>query len=558
MNSRLTKGILILSGAVLYNAVFWGEGIGLNLLLFSVFWVGSTLFVFPEARKSKAVLGTGLGALVAASMVVVHHTGISMFATLSSLLLMTGFALQSSLRTLHTSTFTTIVNYVLIPVGIAKNIGQVKNSSKVFRVIWNVIRLVVLPAAVLVIFYVLYKTASPEFDELTDNAGNWIYETFQGLFENFPVARFFFLLSGFLIMYGALVNMNYDGTKSLEDKPDILTRIRKGLPRSRRFVRQIVDGQAVPPPMPANAFVPAKPRYKSNALTTELKRGLIILGSLNALILLVNSLDVYYLWFNFNPDEVKDFTQLVHTGTYFLIFSILLAMGILLWFFRGNLNFYKDNKLLKIFALIWMGQNAVMVITVFVKNSHYIGFFGLAYNRIGMLAFLTLTMFGIITLSRKVFKKHSLSYLFRVNSWAVYAVMLAMCFVNWDRFIANYNLASEHQEGYMNVPFMLHLSDKTLDIIDQNRHILEYKPDEIYHKMHWGSGSLSSRSRYRLSPEYYRSHLDNRIDNFIREEAEQSWLSWNLAEANALEYFRVNSWEMRVDSMNSSVDPSAH
>jgi hypothetical protein len=54
----------------------------------------------------------------------------------------------------------------------------------------------------------------------------------------------------------------------------------------------------------------------------------------------------------------------VHEGTYLLILCILMAMGVLLWFFRGNLNFLPDNERLRWLAHLWLAQNAMLALSV--------------------------------------------------------------------------------------------------------------------------------------------------------------------------------------------------
>ena len=63
----------------------------------------------------------------------------------------------------------------------------------------------------------------------------------------------------------------------------------------------------------------------------------------NVLLLVVNIIDINWLWIDFNPKSIDNLSQLVHEGTYVLIFSILLSMAIIEYFFRGNINFYKKN-----------------------------------------------------------------------------------------------------------------------------------------------------------------------------------------------------------------------
>src|SRR6185437_2384871 len=75
------------------------------------------------------------------------------------------------------------------------------------------------------------------------------------------------------------------------------------------------------------------------ALKSELTMGSISLLLLNALLLLINIIDVKYVWLGFTFHKDANMAAYVHEGAWLLIFSIVLAMLLLLFFFRGNLNF---------------------------------------------------------------------------------------------------------------------------------------------------------------------------------------------------------------------------
>jgi len=83
--------------------------------------------------------------------------------------------------------------------------------------------------------------------------------------------------------------------------------------------------------------------FKTMGLLNEYRTAVFLFVILNLLLLIVNSIDIYWVWFNFewNGQYLKQF---VHEGTYLLIFSILLSLILTLYFFRGNLNFLKKNR----------------------------------------------------------------------------------------------------------------------------------------------------------------------------------------------------------------------
>src|SRR4029078_3225426 len=128
-----------------------------------------------------------------------------------------------------------------------------------------------------------------------------------------------------------------------------------------------------------------------------------------------NCVDITYVWFGFTYNNDINLSEYVHEGTGLLIFSILLAMVLLLFFFRGNLNFYKQNKWLRAGAYAWLLQNSILAVSVLFRDYYYIQHYGLAYKRIGVLIFLAMVLMGLITVFIKIQKRKTAYYLLRVN-----------------------------------------------------------------------------------------------------------------------------------------------
>ena len=258
--------------------------------------------------------------------------------------------------------------------------------------------------------------------------------------------------------------------------------------------------------------------------------GLISLALLNLLLLVVNIIDITYIWFGFKFDKDVNLYKMIHQGTDTLIISILLAMSILIIFFRGNLNFYQKNKWLKYGAYAWIIQNSILVISVFLRDYYYIIQTGLAYKRIGVLFYLALVMTGLITVFWKIYAKKTTYYLFRVNAWAVIILLVASTAVNWDELIASYNF-SRKDKILMPVDYMLTLSNKAIPLLHQNAEVL---------KEQW---KKQEQLGFVKDPCY--SCIDEELkwkkDYFKKEYARLSWLSFNLADESINEYFHQES-----------------
>jgi hypothetical protein len=265
------------------------------------------------------------------------------------------------------------------------------------------------------------------------------------------------------------------------------------------------------------------------ALKNENTTGIISLVLLNVLLLLVNIIDVNFLWLHFQYKEGQPVYKMVHEGTELLIVSIVLAMAILLFFFKGNLNFYKRNKWLKYGAYAWIIQNAMLVSSVFLRDYYYILKHGLAYKRIGVLFFLLMVLVGLITVLLKIWGRKTNYFLFRVNAWAGITVLVLATTIHWDELIAGYNLKRKSTID-LDVPFLLSLSDKALPLLDTNIVALQKRQNELQ--------ALSNNREGAACDSCYIEQLKLREKEFTEKQQQFSWLSWNYADAYTKQYFQ--------------------
>ncbi|MEM9528344.1 MAG: DUF4173 domain-containing protein, partial [Bacteroidota bacterium] len=179
------------------------------------------------------------------------------------------------------------------------------------------------------------------------------------------------------------------------------------------------------------------------ALKDEHQRAVLTFSSLNILLALVNATDLRYVWLSSAALPAATLSHYVHVGTYNLTFSIFLAMAVVLYFFRSNLNFYKEIHVLRPLTRLWLIQNALLAGSVGVRNWHYIDAYGLAIGRVYVGLVLLLILFGLFTLLRKIDRRLTLSYLLQTNGMALWLSLLVFGAVNWTNIITRYNLAQE-------------------------------------------------------------------------------------------------------------------
>lgn len=174
-------------------------------------------------------------------------------------------------------------------------------------------------------------------------------------------------------------------------------------------------------------------------LDFERKSGQITLFLLNVMLLVFIGTYNYEQFF-----EVVEKTNLsadIHERVNAVIFSILMAVGVILFYFKGGFNFDEKAKSLKSLAKIWIALNVVLIISAIIKNSEYVSFYGLTYKRLGVYAFLILAIIGLVISFQKIIRQKTNVFLFNQMVWYFYGTILLCSFVNWGNLITNYNIS---------------------------------------------------------------------------------------------------------------------
>ena len=467
---------------IMYNFLFWNQSIGLNMGVFTLIFGGVLSISRTDAFKYKAVLLTALSTVISGIMVVLYGSTIAKIAHVSSFLVWTGFLHTPELKTILFSIRSIWAGYRRFPLHF---IEEIPNWSvwfpRAYQAIWSM-RLIVFPLGILALFYAIYSAANPRLDALGNKFADEAIHLLAYIQPDISVFQALFWIGGFVMIGGILFNSFSSSLWAAETKrSDYLKRVKKRM----------------------------SSLWGLNALRQEYKVALFLVLAVNLLLFINNALYISDLILSADDTSIPLY-KFVHEGTYLLIGSILLSMGIMLWYFRGNLNFYSKNGLLKYASYAWIIQNIVLVVTVCIRNYRYIYEAGLTHKRIGVIIFLLLTVGGLYTLYRKIAERKSWFYLIRVNSTMVFGMMILLACVDWDVWIARYN-TTYIPPSKIDLPYLFSLSEKTLPIY-ANRYT-------------------------RYDPHYYifpKEYVDYRIQRYQTQMNEMSWKSWTYAHANAV------------------------
>jgi len=507
MKKETLQSVLVIAGAVLFNIIFWGEKLGINAVFFDLFIMGSVFYLYPHALQSTECKWLAFGNLISACMVLLHNTGLSETGCFITLLLLVAFS-QYHHRSALYAAGSLMMNYIMALPGFLYPLKNIRlYSISVSRIVRR-LRLIVFPAMIVFVFFIIYAIANRAFSNFISSTINtlldWIERVFYWL--SFPRLAFF-VLGGFIIS-GMIIKArtNYFSNADMH-QADILSRKKDNLKRWQAnplsHILSLILGRS------SRGIL---------ALKNEFTIGIISLALLNVLLLVINFLDCKYVWFGFTNSKDINLSKYVHEGAELLIFSIVLAMLLLVFIFRGNLNFYKENKWLRYGAYLWIFQNLFLVVSVFIRDYYYISHYGLAYKRIGLLFFLAMVVTGLFTVYFKIRFPKTLYYLMRVNMWMGIFLLVAATIVNWDYTIAQYNLARKSSIP-LDVPFLLSLSDKTLPLVEKNKDVLYTDRHTWYYQSGYGM------------PHNAVEFFENRKKQFFETQKKYTWLSWNAPDA---------------------------
>lgn len=423
------KHIPLVVGAILFSILFHKQGIGLNLSIFSLIALGILSFYNPKAFAKKSTIAYSIMYLVTALSVFFYNNALAITAnTIAFITLVGQVSEQNSSIYVNwlNGIYTSAAGFFHRNFAVNEKKQVVESKDPIDYL--HLTKIIIIPLVLLIIFISLYSNGNPFFNSMIKNI-NVNFINFQWILVAF---------SGYYLLKNISQPVAVDPATSTDKQIDNELHYKKSL--------------------------------TNDDIMKEHQLGFILISALNFLIIIFLSTDIAYL-LSSSTVSAPEFSNQVHSGIYALIGSIVIAILIILYFFRGDLNFYSKNKSLKIVAYTWMLLNAILVINIFIKDFQYIYFFGFTYKRIGVLVYLILTIIGLITTFIKVKNLKNFWYLFRINTVTAFTIMVVACTVNWDSYITIYNL---NYAQSMDLDYLIELSNNNTFILKkfEEEHIL--------------------------------------------------------------------------------------
>ena len=468
----------ILLAAIVYTLLFYKQEAGLNFFIFSIAISILSLLQNTEKLKKPAWLAAAFGTLFSGFFVFYYGTNLPIVANVISIIFLAGFTFNPN-KSLLLSAFNALSSLVLsIPFLIIDFIKERNKPAeeKTAKSNWfKKVLLLLFPLFVVLVFFVLYRDSNPLFLKITEDINlDWL---------SFPLVKHF--LVGLFFMYSFFVHSTIKRLNAFDDnKTDNIDFIDEEKHNKSFFSRFL-------------------------SLESETYTALALFIMLNILIAVLNAIDINYLWLKAALPQGLVFSDYLHSGTFTLIVSIVFAIAIVIFFFRGIFNFNTKGKALKILGFIWIVQNIVMIVSAMLRNKLYIEQYGLTHKRIGVFVFLVLAVIGLLITFLKIASKKNIWFLFRKNAWAFYAVLVLATAVNWDFQITKYNIKNANKN---------HIVDLDKNYLAKLSHVNTYMllkqesdttPFEIYNN--------SVSSRYDVSP------LQEKIQKLLDYKNRKQW-----------------------------------
>lgn len=414
--------------AALADRLFYGQRIGLSLTLFAIALAAvSALFNRAALDLRRALIGS---AILAAGLV----PAIEELNTLSFLILIASLATALLLVTNAETTgladrVRALRNFVLLgPFRFFLDAPQAFNASALTRGIarW------LLPAALSTVFVALFAAANPVIEQ-------WVS-----------------LLNPKLILqYISIPRVLFWALMLALVWPFIHVRWR----RNTIVTTAIADGP-VPPPRPP--VVSAEFLGPSTIL-----RSLILF---NLLFATQSILDGIYLWGHVALPDNLTYAGYAHRGAYPLIATALLAAAFVLIAMRPG-GPAEKSKVIRPLVYLWVGQNVLLVASSILRLDLYVDVYMLTYWRIAAFIWMGLVALGLILIVARIVLDRSNEWLVSVNLIALAIVLYGCSLVNFDAFIANYNVAHSREASgkgvQIDINYLLTLGPQALPAIDK-------------------------------------------------------------------------------------------
>ncbi|MCS4305339.1 DUF4153 domain-containing protein [Chryseobacterium sp. BIGb0232] len=182
-----------------------------------------------------------------------------------------------------------------------------------------------------------------------------------------------------------------------------------------------------------------KSTYSFLDLDAERTSGVISFFCLNILLVFFIITYNYEQFYEVSKTPVQ-LSEETHERVNAVIMSIVMAILVIMFYFKSGFNFDSKAKLLKILAKVWIILNAILILSAAAKNYEYIVNYAFTYKRLGVFVFLLLSLAGLGLTFIKIQRQKRNAFLFNTMAWYLYGTILICSYINWGGIITSQNM----------------------------------------------------------------------------------------------------------------------
>jgi hypothetical protein len=398
----MKKHQIILACSILFTLLFYNESIAVNLAIFGLFLTGSICYFFQDRFIDRSHLILVVTSVLSCLAFAWYGDFVSFLALAMSILFLQFKTQDTKLKIIQV--------FPLVFLNAFASIGRIFMFSQWLpeRKIHNnfakkLVAYFVIPAIFIIVFFIAYSFGSSHFSSLLTD-----YTLDIDIVE--------VILIGILGFYISFSFWNYWVPEVCYEKNELLDNDFNNI-----------------------AEIKNQNTFSFLDIDFERKSGEITLVLLNFMLLVFIATYNYEQFFE--VIEKSNLSADTHERVNSVIFSIIMAVGVIMFYFKGGFNFDKKAANLKRLAKIWIVLNGLLIVSTIIKNSEYISVFGLTYKRLGVYAFLILAIIGLVFVFFKITKQKTNAYLANQMVWYFYGTVLLCSFVNWGNLITTYNIS---------------------------------------------------------------------------------------------------------------------
>ena len=202
-----------------------------------------------------------------------------------------------------------------------------------------------------------------------------------------------------------------------------------------------------PPHTPAHP--PAGVTFARNAARPPTNDAPLVLRCLilfNVVFAVQTLMDAWFLWRGGELPYGLTYAEYAHRGAYPLIATALLAGAIVGVSFRDGGPAHQ-SRWAKRLVYLWLAQNVMLVISSIWRLWQYVDVYAPTRWRIAAAVWMGMVAIGLLWMILRIIRRRPNAWLVRMNIISAAAVCTVCLFINFDRFIADFNVVHCRERG---------------------------------------------------------------------------------------------------------------